>query len=157
MIKMRNKWLIDEFLKRNNLKYDDKFIVKNKNTGDKRIFKITSKDTKVKLSYVGDYDSWYNVDEKNEFKKFLDCIFCILFNDEYEIYKPPYYPKKGEIYYFIDEDGVAFSDKWDGPFYYYDKLSYLIGNCFKTEEEALKNKDKVLEILQRETPLVDLN
>lgn len=34
---------------------------------------------------------------------------------------------------------------------------FLIGNCFKTEKEAEQNKEKILKLLRRNEPLVDLN
>lgn len=50
---------------------------------------------------------------------------------ENKVWKPEYYEK----YYYIDEEGEFFSDLWNDDDF--DNNAYTIGNCFKTEKEAL--------------------
>lgn len=58
--------------------------------------------------------------------------------------KAPFIPKDGEVYY-----SILFSTRnaYKSRFYeciFSDKLDRAIGNCFRTEEEAEKNKDKII-------------
>lgn len=58
--------------------------------------------------------------------------------------KIPFIPKDGEDYYSIF---LSTSDAYKSTFYgciFNDKLDVAIGNCFRTEEEAEKNKDKII-------------
>lgn len=43
-------------------------------------------------------------------------------------------PSKGEIYYYVGENGYVYDDHWRN--YEVDNLRYSIGNVFQTEEEA---------------------
>ena len=38
-----------------------------------------------------------------------------------------------------------------------DIVFFLIGNCFKNKKEAEENKEKMLRILNRDKPFIDLN
>lgn len=58
--------------------------------------------------------------------------------------KIPFVPKDGEVYYSIL---LSTSSAYKSTFYeciFSDKLDRAIGNCFRTEEEAEKNKDKII-------------
>lgn len=58
--------------------------------------------------------------------------------------KTPFIPKDGEVYYSIL---LATSNTYKSTFYecvFSNKLDRAIGNCFRTEEEAKKNKDKII-------------
>lgn len=56
------------------------------------------------------------------------------------IYKRPWKPNCCEIYYHVLRDGVVECENWDGV--EFDLGCYKIGNCYKTEESATKNKMK---------------
>ena len=43
-------------------------------------------------------------------------------------------PKKGEVYYYINDCNVSIADFWNNV--YVDKDRWKIGNIFKTEKEA---------------------
>lgn len=43
-------------------------------------------------------------------------------------------PQEGDIYWFISNSGLVGSSQWDN--HYIDRERYLIGNCFKTKEDA---------------------
>lgn len=58
------------------------------------------------------------------------------------IKKKPWKPTFNEGYYYIDEDGYAICDPWAGSAL--DTILYKIGNCYKTKETAIKDKDKWL-------------
>ena len=51
-------------------------------------------------------------------------------------------PEKGDIYYFIGNDGSIFEDKWANDSY--DQPRFNSYNYFKTEEEAQKEIDRRL-------------
>lgn len=54
---------------------------------------------------------------------------------------PPWKPKNGETYYCINDKGqLCTTSNWDSI---YDKTLALLGNCFKTEDEACKNAENV--------------
>lgn len=58
-------------------------------------------------------------------------------------------PKKGEVYYYINDYNVPIADFWNNV--YVDKDRWKIGNIFKTEKEAdfAKEKAKVKRELER--------
>ena len=58
-------------------------------------------------------------------------------------------PKKGEVYYYINDCNVSIADFWNNV--YVDKDRWKIGNIFKTEKEAdfAKEKAKVKRELER--------
>lgn len=45
------------------------------------------------------------------------------------------FPKDGDTYYFIDEDGLIDSKKYS-EIHAFDQRKFSIGNCFRTKEEA---------------------
>lgn len=92
---------------------------------------------------------WGNYDTL-DYKKF---IFDILFDESIEIVKVPWKPKLEDVFYYIDADN---GDVLKKEFDIEDKAYFLIGNCFKTEAEAQANKWKVVQILSREKPLINL-
>ena len=63
-------------------------------------------------------------------------LFDIVSGD-YSIKHKPWMPEDGECYYFVNENGSAVWDTWGGI--YEDIILYKLGNCYKTEEEALKD------------------
>ena len=63
----------------------------------------------------------------------------------YAVKKLPFIPKMGEIYYYVGDKVVCPKPNDLGMF---DKMCIKLGNCFKSEEEAEQNKEKIKEILK---------
>lgn len=81
-------------------------------------------------------------------------LYDIVFNDTVQVVKIPFKPKTGEEYYRIvrgwDIIKDTFSESNDCAF-------FLIGNCFRTREEAEANLEKIKKLCKRNKPLIDLN
>ena len=101
---------------------------------------------KVKCYYNKE---WENIDSD---KWLID----IVFNENYKITPPKQRPKNGEEFWYITPNGNIYSVSYDSQATS-DIALFLIGNCFKTEKEAEQNKEKILKLLRRNEPLVDLN
>lgn len=66
-------------------------------------------------------------------------------NDEFEIIEEEskiWKPKDGEEYYVINAESEIEKRYWNND--EYDIGSYQMGNCFKTKEEAEKEKEKII-------------
>jgi len=74
-----------------------------------------------------------------------------LLNGTYMVKRKPWKPMYDELYYFIDEKGEIYTDTWDDTCF--DIIFYKTGNCYKTCEEAEKNKDKWLKFYRSEEVL----
>lgn len=57
-----------------------------------------------------------------------------------EIKRPPWKPTTTQSYYFVDEHGDIHKFAWKNN--WIDNLSYKVGNCYRTKEEAESNKNK---------------
>lgn len=74
-----------------------------------------------------------------------------------EIVKIPWRPKEGERYYYIGVDMHDEGTVWDCVWEendITDIMRYKLGNCFKTEKEAISNIDACLKWLKSE-PITD--
>jgi len=60
---------------------------------------------------------------------------------EKDIIKLPWLPKHGDTYWHITKMGTADRDRWTGMTY--DYILYQFGNCFKTEDEAIKHIQEI--------------
>lgn len=69
--------------------------------------------------------------------------FIRLILGQYKIKKKPFLSKDGERFYFIDVNKNVQSRINDQK--EFDIMSYILGNCFKTEEEAEDNKEETWE------------
>lgn len=67
-------------------------------------------------------------------------LMWFLICGKYAIKRKPCKPKINDVYYFIDEDGFIFDDSWDDS--YMDIVLYKLGNCYRTQEEAERNRQK---------------
>lgn len=68
-------------------------------------------------------------------------LIDIVFNANYKIIPLTQKPKDGEEYWYITPNGTIFSVLYHS----YDTSDialFLMGNCFKTKEEAEQNKEK---------------
>lgn len=156
---MRDRWLIEKFMECKKIEYNEPFIVK---WGKGKEVVVSFSDSHyiyisgisyidiIKIEGFNEETPWGNYDTL-DYKKF---IFDIVFNEGIEIVKVPWKPKLEDTFYYIDADN---GDVLKKEFDIEDKAYFLIGNCFKTEAEAQANKWKVVQILHREKPLINLN
>lgn len=68
--------------------------------------------------------------------------FYWLCKGEYKIIKLPFKPKKGEKYFCFRIKGEIMREYWQSD--NIDAARYLMGNCFRTEEEASAHKDEIM-------------
>lgn len=69
-------------------------------------------------------------------------IFHSLFTGQYTIKRNPWKPKDEEAYWYIDEHGNAWTMTWENEYLSNHTNYYKLGNCYRTKEEALANRDK---------------
>ena len=69
----------------------------------------------------------------------IACLNLLLVG-KYVIKRKPWKPNLDDEYYYVDECGYVCSDPWVNSVL--DFVFYKIGNCYKTKEEAEKNKDQ---------------
>ena len=146
---MKNEHLIKQFMEENGIEFNKPFWVKSSNNEVK--YKIIEKEgmwgTIPKIKFYSNEGEWKETD--------LSWLLLIIFCEGYEIIPPKQRPKNGEEFWYITPHGTIFS-----VFYHsYDAKDialFLMGNCFKTKEEAEENKEKILKLLNQNKPLVDL-
>ena len=102
---------------------DEEFEIEDDSSGNK--FKLTSLGLKCT-----------NKNEKN-----LHCVeLNLLLNGSWKIKRKPYKPKQGQEYWWISHNGLVTCSIWDNKIT--GNLLYKIGDCYRTSEEAEKDKDK---------------
>ena len=149
---MKNEHLIKQFMEENGLQYNVPFWVEANSWRVKvKIIKEHDISRGVNIPKVKCYynKEWGNIDSD---KWLID----IVFNANYKIIPLTQKPKDGEEYWYITPNGTIFSVLYHS----YDTSDialFLMGNCFKTKEEAEQNKEKILKLLNKNEPLVDLN
>lgn len=149
---MKNEDLLNEFMEENGLQYNVPFWVEVNSWRVKvKIIKEHDISRGVNMPKVKYYynKEWGNIDSD---KWLID----IVFNANYKIIPLTQKPKDGEEYWYITPNGTIFSVLYHS----YDTSDialFLMGNCFKTKEEAEQNKEKILKLLNKNEPLVDLN
>lgn len=94
---------------------------------------------------VGDYK--YHFTEKgiccndvHDSEKSCVWMLYYLLNGTYTIKRKPWKPSEGDKYWYISSNGNADYYCWTGDVL--DFLTYKLGNCYRTEEDAEANKDK---------------
>lgn len=117
---------------------DEEFEVKY---NDGRIFKARFNSKKGQFELFTKIEVWLQDDYLLEH----------LMIDKVQIIKKSWKPKKGEKYYNIDINDRIDNNYWFGGAI--DLGLWHIGNCFKTEESAKENKDRILKLLNSDTPL----
>ena len=149
---MKNEHLIKQFMEENGLQYNVPFWIEASNWRVKvKIIKEHDTSRGVNMPKIKCYynKEWENIDSD---KWLID----IVFNENYKIRPPKQRPKNGEEFWYITPNGNIHSVPCDSQATS-DIALFLIGNCFKTEKEAEQNKEKILKLLRRNEPLVDLN
>lgn len=149
---MRNEHLIKQFMEENGLRYNVPFWIEASNWRVKvKIIKEHDTSRGVNMPKIKCYynKEWENIDSD---KWLID----IVFNENYKITPPKQRPKNGEEFWYITPNGNIHSVLYDSQATS-DIALFLMGNCFKTEKEAEQNKEKVLKLLNKNEPLVDLS
>lgn len=145
---MKNKHLLRKFMAENNIDFDVPFIVKNGNNAIK--YKITEEEgtygTVPKIRFYR--NEWKEADSS--------WLMLIMFCEGYKIIKPAWKPKDNEKFWYVAKSEDIYSGQYHS-FSTADTLLFLTGNCFQSKEEAERNKEKVLRILNRDKPFIDLN
>lgn len=145
---MKNKHLLREFMIENNIDFDVPFIVVNGNNAIK--YKITEEEgtygTVPKIRFYR--NEWKEADSS--------WLMLIMFCEGYKIIKPAWKPEDDDFFWYVTKRGNVFSRSYDSGDSS-DTALFLIGNCFKDKEEAERNKEKMLQILNRDKPFMDLN
>ena len=151
---MRNIHLLEQFMKENGIEYDEPFKI---------VFKPTIGETDFDIVYIHKDDNRYigftlnYADTDKEVKDDRFDILDMLFADNMRIIKDPWKPKEGEGYWHVwwlnseIMEGFVERDIWENSSL--DFTRYIIGNCFKTEKEAIKHKDDIARVLRGE-PLI---
>lgn len=149
---MKNKSLLEQFMEENGLRYNVPFWIEKGNWRVKvKIIKEHDTSRGVNMPKIKCYynKEWENIDSD---KWLID----IVFNENYKIIPSKQRPKNGEEFWYITPNGNIHSVPCDSQATS-DIALFLIGNCFKTKKEAEQNKEKILKLLRRNEPLVDLN
>ena len=83
---------------------------------------------------------------------FFDCygymrndLLLDIVKGNYAVKKLPFIPKIGEIYYYVVDGRIC---PKANDLHLFDKMCIKLGNCFKSEEDAEQNKEKIKEILK---------
>ena len=146
---MRNAHLFEQFMKENELEFDVPFKI---------IFKPTIGETDFDTVYIHKDDNRFigftlnyaDTDEEVEGDRFD--ILDVLFSDRMKIIKKPWHPKGGEDYWYVSVNGNITQANFD-CFSTICFANYVIGNVFRTREEALDHMNDVLKVLHGE-PLI---
>lgn len=164
---MRNIHLIEQFMKENNLQYDEPIIIKwkwfkeYKEIQKKGIVKIIKRSSFVSIVLIEGFTDSENpwIDDREDMSNPLDkdkLLYDILFNDiNVQVIKFPFKPENGEEYYRIIRGWDIVEDTFNKS-NVCDCASFLIGNCFRTREEAEANIEKIKKLCKRNKPLIDL-
>ena len=137
---MRNKHLFEQFMKENELEYNAPFTVKI-DYGNK----VETKELEIrKSSFAGrNFISLDIVNNALPDEKYT--LGELVFSGDIKIVKKSYKPKYDDIYWYASIDGRVYSTTWTD--HNNDMHRYVLGNCFKTKEEAQKHKCDVFGIL----------
>lgn len=148
---MRNEHLLNEFMEENDLQYNVPFWIETSNWKVKvKIIKEHDTLRDVNMPKVRGYynGEWKNTDSDT-------WLTNIVFNENYKIIPLKQKPKDKEEYWYITPNGNIYSVLYDSQDTS-DIALFLMGNCFKTKQEAEQNKEKILKLLNQNKPLVDL-
>lgn len=148
---MRNEHLIKQFMEENGLQYNVPFWIEASNWRVKvKIIKEHDTSRGVNMPKIKCYynKEWENIDSDT-------WLTNIVFNEKYKIIPPKQKPKDREDFWYVTPNGNIYVVPYDSQDTS-DIALFLMGNCFKTEKEAEQNKEKILKLLNKNEPLVDL-
>lgn len=120
---MRNEHLIEQFMKEHGIKFNQEFIVCNMWAYVKEKSKFVYDDTAKAICL-------YQI--RNEFRE----------DDKYKIIVPPFKPLNGENYFYVSIKDYKVKCNTN-TFDTIDIYNICMNNCFKTEEEAINNTDRI--------------
>lgn len=149
---MKNEHLIKQFMEENGLQYNVPFWVEANSWRVKvKIIKERDISRGVNIPKVKCYynKEWENIDSD---KWLID----IVFNENHKITPPKQKPKDREDFWYVTPNGNIYVVPYDSQDTS-DIALFLMGNCFKTKQEAEQNKEKILKLLNKNEPLVDLS
>lgn len=142
---MKNEDLLNDFMKENNLNYDEPFFVSIDNkTKRYKIVKSTNNHVPEVYVFSSLLNDWTLAVE--------EALTNILFNNNFKIISA-WKPKLNEEYYYFDGKNI-YCSRWNN--YFTDISLFLTGNCFKSVEEAEANKEKIMKIFNQNQPLINL-
>lgn len=142
---MKNEDLLNDFMKENNLSYDEPFFVSIDNkTKRYKIVKSTNNYVPEVYVFSSLLNDWTLAVE--------EALTNILFNNNFKIISA-WKPKLNEEYYYFDGKNI-YCSRWNN--YFTDISLFLTGNCFKSVEEAEANKEKIMKIFNQNQPLINL-
>ena len=139
---MRNEKMIKKFMAKHDLNFDEAFIIIDK---AEPTYKIEGMFKKVgkEIQY---FESVEDLTNGFEFDYDYTHIGAVIFSPDVQIVKKVVHnvdvPSKGTRYFYIDINGEIRSEEWDC--YFFDINVLMLGNCFKTREEAEENREKVM-------------
>ena len=87
-------------------------------------------------TYVFTCSGLFNVDHDTP----ADDVFTKLVAGRFTIKRQPWKPKLDGTYYSIGPGGVLEQGRWLGDFI--DVAMYRLGNCYRTADDAAKDRDK---------------
>lgn len=143
---MKNENMIIQFMKQEGLEYDEPFIVKDKAYQREEMYQITIYGGELFLLRKSPSKGFVSFD-KYEIK-----MYELMFTNKYEI-KPLFKPKHKEYYYYVNLNEKIVKDIFS-EHSLLAVVNYMIGNCFRSEQQALKYKDKILEVLSAKRRLL---
>lgn len=142
---MKNEDLLNDFMKENNLSYDEPFFVSIDNkTKRYKIVKSTNNYVPEVYVFSSLLNDWTLAVE--------EALTNILFNNNFKIIST-WKPKLNEEYYYFNGKNI-YCSRWNN--YFTDISLFLTGNCFKSVEEAEANKEKIMKIFNQNQPLINL-
>ncbi len=99
----------------------------------------------------GNVNAYYFINPNGIINNSYSCgdnVFSYVKEFYKEVKLPRWQPEYGECFYYIDIDGTVTKDRWNDTF---DNVRcYGFNNCFITQEEAIKARNKIQEILSYE-------
>ena len=137
-IDFRNIDLIDMFLKKNNIGYEEVFLEIKYVDNFMKIYtcEIVKRGDKIMLYRSGNYGLGHT-----STPRYIESIF----DKNVRVKKIPREPKYGDIYYFVNKEKCCVEkNKWTKT--YYDDGRRVECNIFKTQKEAEQHKDSVMMI-----------
>lgn len=157
---MKSKFLLEQFMEANHIKYGEPFLVDTPSGKQKckieviKLMEYTTRqidNTEYPIPVI-----FIDLSDSNNWQlAHSNLLRDVLFNEKFKILKPVWKPKQYDEYYFIGADKKVSYKVWNNEIV--DISLFLSGNCFKSGVEAKENKDIILKLREIGNPLIDLN